>query len=114
MATYSNYRAVKFTPTTANYELLTDVNIRQAIMDRLGMVSIPDYNTMISTTGIPNLDVQIFISSNRISINNETYNNGELVDDAVYSFSDYIRRSIKSIRCESLSTSPAIFRFNLL
>ena len=109
MATYSYFRNIEVTTTTADEELLDNADVRTAIMERLGLSTTAEYTTAM-TAGFQDMFVSVFGSGTRISINNETYN--ELLEDSVYSTSDYVRVGITSIRSETAST--VIFSFNIL
>lgn len=110
MATFDYFRQCTLSTTAVDENILIHPNVIAIMRERLGLTE-QDYLAKLSSTGIPDMYFQIFGSGFNVSINNETYE--PLLDNSVWTSSDFARRAIKSIRISVASTNIQ-FRFNVL
>lgn len=112
MAIPDFFRTVSFTTNADDYELLTDANIKSALMTRLGITS-EQYDALVADDGegITRLNVTIFASDTRISVNDESYDNQEPIRNRVFPITggDYVRTAIKSIRVEDTGITGTVY-----
>ena len=108
----SSFSNIKFSTVAINENILLNTKIKASLMRRYGYTTDEQYTTFLSK-GISSLDFAIITLGTRISINDITYDEGELVGGEIFTSGDYTRSPIKSIRSEAVITD-AIFRYNIL
>ena len=111
MATFEYFRQCNLSTTVLDENILLHPNVIAIIRERFGGITEQAYLDKLNTTGIPDMYFQIFGSGFSISVNNEAYE--PLLDESVWTSSDFVRKGIKSIRI-SVVSSNIQFRFNIL
>jgi len=112
MAISSAFSNIKFSTTAPLEDILLNAKIKASIMRRYGYTTDLEYTTLLSR-GVPNLSFALITVGTRFSINDVTYNEGELVGVELFTSGDYTRSPIRSIKSEAVITD-AIFRYNIL
>lgn len=101
-------RNIAFKSTSADYELLTDTNIKNAIKTRLGISTDGAYSTLIAN-GIANIGFCVFANS-RISVNSEPYIYNEPIMNVVSGNGEVNSNTlIKSIKVENNDISGTFY-----
>lgn len=101
-------RNIAFKSTKADYELLTDENIKSAIKTRLNISNDTNYNALIAN-GIANMGFCVFANT-RISINDEPYIYNEPIMNVVSGNGEINTNTlIKSIKVEKNDVSGTFY-----
>lgn len=113
MSTFSYDYTPNVVTTSANYEVLQDTNFKNAIQDRLSITE-AEYQALLTSDGKGLRDIRItmlFDGNTRLSINNDSYALHNLIDQEAFELSagsDFIRRSLKSLRIEDTGRTATV------
>ena len=98
-------RNVNFTTDSADYELLQDTNIKQAIMERLGLEKEDDYQRYLDNKQL-NMYFEIYFTSpQKVSVN-KSYYYSTMEGDLYYS-GDFVN-PVQSIKIQANGASGMI------
>lgn len=98
-------RNVNFTATSADYELLQDANIKQAIMERVGLEKEEDYQRYLDNKQL-NMYFEIYFTApQKVSINKSFYYT--TMEGDLYYSGDFIN-PIQSIKVQANGASGMI------
>lgn len=101
-------KTINFTTLAVDADLLQEVKIKDSIKNLLGLDD-AQYATLVSK-GIKGMEFAVFASGTRVSVNGESYDEGELLEDTVYS-TGVVGSGVRTIQLETAVTGQ--FKYNI-